>query len=144
MVFRAVASSSSIPSTPTPTPIASNSLLMQPTEKFTKANHIVWHAQLCVAIRRAKLMGYITDQTKAPPSVVPQVGTDGKEIKDDVGKVLMMPNPDFEDWDATDQQVLSYSLGSLSNEVLIQISTYTTSTEAWATIQGVFASRTRA
>jgi hypothetical protein len=92
----------------------------------------------------AQLEDQKTKKSSRRPSTVPQVGADGKEIKDDTWKVLMMPNPDFQDWDATDQQVLSHLLGSLSNEIPIHISTYTTSAEAWATIHGVFASKTRA
>jgi hypothetical protein len=54
----------------------------------------------------------------------------------------MMSNPKLEDWDAADQQVLSYLLGSLSKEILVDVSTCTTVIEAWVAIQGVFASRT--
>jgi hypothetical protein len=89
-------------------------------------------------------MGYLTGQAKPPSSEVPQVGADRKEVKDSAGKVLMMLNPDFEDWDAADQQVMSYLLGSLSKEILIHVSTCTTVTEAWVAIQGVFASRMHA
>jgi hypothetical protein len=53
----------------------------------------------------------------------------------------MMSNPKLEDWDAADQQVLSYLLGSLSKEILVDVSTCTTVIEAWVAIQGVFASR---
>jgi hypothetical protein len=89
-------------------------------------------------------MGYLTGQAKPPSSEVPQVGADRKEVKDSAGKVIMMLNPDFEDWDAADQQVLSYLLGSLSKEILIHVSTCTTVAEAWVAIQGVFASRMHA
>jgi hypothetical protein len=51
----------------------------------------------------------------------------------------MIKNPDFEDWDATDQQVLSYLLGSLSNDILVQVSSCNTATEAFAMIQGMYA-----
>jgi hypothetical protein len=134
-----MASSSSSLTTPT------NSLLTHPvTEKLTKSNHALWHAQVRPAIRGAKLLGFLTGETKAPPATLPKKGTDGKDLKDAHGKIIEEPNPSFDDWDATDQQVLSYLLVSLSKDVLLQVSSCTTAAEAWAEIQGTYASRTRA
>jgi hypothetical protein len=56
----------------------------------------------------------------------------------------MIPNPEYEDWDALDQQVLSYLLGSLSKEILSHVSNCATYVEAWTAIEGVFTSHTRA
>jgi hypothetical protein len=137
MVIRAMVSSSSSLST-------GNPLLTQPTEKLTKMNHSVWYAQVRAVIRGARLMGHLTGESKPPPSQVPQEGANGAQVKDDSGKVLMTPNPEFEDWEAMDQQVLSYLLGSLSKEILIHVSTCDTAAPAWAAIQGIFVSRMRA
>jgi hypothetical protein len=87
-------------------------------------------------------MGHLTGESKSPPSH--RVGANGAQVKDDSGKVLMTPNPEFEDWEAIDQQVPSYLLESLSKEILIHVSTCDTAATAWAAIQGIFASRTRA
>jgi hypothetical protein len=93
-----MASSSSSLTTPT------NSLLTHPvTEKLTKSNHALWHAQVRPAIRGAKLLGFLTGETKAPPATLPKKGTDGKDLKDTHGKIIEEPNPSFDDWDATDQ-----------------------------------------
>jgi hypothetical protein len=125
MVIRAMASSSSTPS---------NHLLTQPTKKLAKTNHALWFAQVRAAIRGAKLLGYLTGDSRAPPATIPKLGADDKEVMDTVGKVIMIKNPDFEDWDAMGQQVLSYLLGLLSKDVLIQVSSYDTVVEAWAMI----------
>jgi hypothetical protein len=125
MIIRAMMSSSSTPSNP---------LLAQPTEKLAKANHALWFAQVRTAIRGAKLLGYLTGDSRAPPAIIPKLGADDKEVMDAAGKVIMIKNLDFEDWDATDQQVLSYLLALLSKDVLVQVSSCNTAAEAWAMI----------
>jgi hypothetical protein len=80
---------------------------MQPSEKLTKTNHTVWYAQVRATLRGAKMMSYLNSDSTLPPTHVPTIGADGKEIKVDE-KVHMVPNPEYEDWDAADQQVLSH------------------------------------
>lgn len=122
-----MASSSSIPLNP---------LLGQPvTEKLSKNNHALWHAQVRAAIRGARLTGYLTGAIKAPPVEIVHKNADGKEEA--------VSNPAREDWEATDQQVLSYLLASVS-DVLTQVATCNTAAEAWKIISDMFASQTRA
>jgi hypothetical protein len=115
---------------------SNNSSLAQPSEKLTKTNNTLWYAQVRATLRGAKMMGYLTGEARPPPTHIPKVDADGKEIKED-GKARMMPNLEFEDWDAADQQVLSYLLGSLSKDILVHVTSCTTSTKACATIEGV-------
>jgi hypothetical protein len=89
-------------------------------------------------------MGYLTGEAKPPPTEIPKIGADGKEIKTAEGKVVMVPNPEHEDWDVMDQQVLSYLVASFSMEILTHVASCATSAQAWAAIQGVFPSQTRA
>jgi hypothetical protein len=117
--------------------------LMQPSEKLTKTNHTVWYAQVRATLRGAKRVSYLNSDSTLPLTHVPTIGADGKEIKVDE-KVHMVPNPEYEDWDAADQQVLSYLLESLSKDILVHVATCTTSAKAWVAIQGVFASQMRA
>jgi hypothetical protein len=117
--------------------ILTNPLLAQPvTEKLTKINHALWHAQVRAVICGARLLGFITGDSKAPPSKIMQ--------KDTIGKKVEVLNLEYEDWEATNQQVLSYLLSSLSKDILTQVSSATTAAEAWKEIQGMFASQTRA
>jgi hypothetical protein len=112
-----------------------NPLLAHPvTEKLNKLNHALWHAQVRAAIRGARLLGFLTAETKAPPANLTQKGADGKDTE----------IPEYEDWEASGQQPLSYLLSSLSKEILIQVSSAKTAAEAWNEIQGMFASQTRA
>jgi hypothetical protein len=79
------------------------------------------------------MMGYLNGDFVPPPTHILEIGIDGKELKID-GKVCMVLNPKFEDWDAADQQVLSYLLGSLSKDILVHIITCTTSAKVWMAI----------
>jgi hypothetical protein len=134
MVIRAMVCSSSTPSNP---------LLAQPTEKLAKTNHALWFAQVCTIIRGAKLLSYLTGDSRAPPATISKLGADDKEVMDATEKVIMIKNLDFKDWDATDHQVLSYLLGLLSKDVLVQVSSCNTAAEAWVMIQGMYVSQTR-
>jgi hypothetical protein len=55
----------------------------------------------------------------------------------------LISNPEYEIWYAKDQQILNYLLSSVSKEVMVQISTCTTSTEVWKAIQDMTASQSR-
>jgi hypothetical protein len=52
-----------------------------------------WYAQVCANLN---------SDSVSPPTHIPEIGVDGKEIKID-RKVCMVPNPKFEDWDVIDQ-----------------------------------------
>ena len=56
----------------------------------------------------------------------------------------MISNPAYQEWFATDQQVLGFLFSSLSREVLTQVAASRTAVEAWRAIEGMFASQTRA
>jgi hypothetical protein len=76
--------------TSSPSSTAENTLLAQSvSEKLTKLNHALWQAQVRATICGARLLGFLTSDSKAPPSKIMQKDTDAKEIE-----VL---NPEHED-----------------------------------------------
>jgi hypothetical protein len=83
-------------------------------------------------MRGARLEGYLTGKAIKPAAEID--GKDGEKIS----------NPAYEDWLASDQQVLSFLLSSVSKEILAQIATKQSAAEAWTVIQTMFASKTRA
>jgi hypothetical protein len=88
-----------------------NSLLGQAvSEKLTKSNHVLWNAQVRATIRGERLIGFLTGDAKAPDEKIKSKGADVHEVE--------VPNPYYENWEATDQQVLSYLLASLSKDIL--------------------------
>jgi hypothetical protein len=105
------------------------------TDKLSKNNHAAWKAQVLAAVRGARLMGHLTGHAAAPPMEVDQKVGD---------KVVKTPNPEYEDWYATDQQVLGFILGSLTKEVLPQVSAKETAAELWEALEVIYASKTRA
>jgi hypothetical protein len=78
--------------------MASSSLstLLRPvSEKLSKNNHALWKAQVCAAVRGARLQGFLTGENKAPVAEIVTIGVDGKEVK--------KSNPTLEEWEATNQ-----------------------------------------
>ena len=79
------------------------------TEKLTKNNHILWRVQILPAIHGARMEGYLTGVTQVPEAEI--------DVKQG-DKTIKGPNLTYEEWVATDQQVLGYLLSSLSREIL--------------------------
>jgi hypothetical protein len=67
------------------------------SEKLSKANHAMWRAQVLTAVRGSRLTGHLTGVTPTPAMEV-ATKVDGKDSK--------VPNLAYDDWFATDQQVL--------------------------------------
>jgi hypothetical protein len=62
-------------------------------------------------------------------------------VNDKLAKLL---NPEYDQWYVMDQQVLGFLIASLSKEILPQVTTKTTTTDAWKEVQSMFSSQTRA
>ncbi|CAO2143618.1 unnamed protein product [Urochloa humidicola] len=105
------------------------------TEKLGKSNHGMWKAQVRTAIRGACLQHHLSSDAKVPDTEI-VIQVDGKDLK--------KPNPAHEQWEAEDQQVLSYLLSSISKDVLTQVVSSETAAQAWKTIESMFASQSRA
>ena len=101
------------------------------TEKLAKNNYALWKLQVLPAVHGAQLTGYLDGKTVTPP-----VQIDGKE-----GKQL---NPEYTEWVTKDQNLLSYLLSTLSRDALSAVSTCVTAAQVWSTLEGIYASQTRA
>jgi hypothetical protein len=112
------------------------SMLTRPvSEKLSKQNQATWKAQVVATMHGARLEGYLTSKI-----IKPTVELDAKDGE----KEIKITNPDYEDWLAADQQVLSFLLTSVSKDVLIQIAAKKTAVDAWQTTEAMFSSQTRA
>jgi hypothetical protein len=111
-------------------------VILQPiSEKLGKSSHATWHTQVFTTLRGARLEGYVTGKKKAP--------TD--EIEDKVdGQKIMVPNSEYEDWLAADQQVFNFLLASVSKEILVRIAMAKPVAGAWTKLEEHFTSQTRA
>jgi hypothetical protein len=111
-------------------------VVQQPTtKKLGKNNHTTWRVQVLATLRGACLDGYITGKKKALAIELEEKQGDQK---------VMVANAEYEYWLASDQQVFSFILASVSKEILAQIATATTAAQAWEKLEEQFTSQTRA
>ncbi|XP_071681765.1 uncharacterized protein [Lolium perenne] len=105
------------------------------SERLTRSNHLIWQSQILPPIRGARLMSFLDSKTE-PPAETITVEKDGKTTKE--------PNPAYDAWVATDQQVLTFLLGSLTPNILVSVIGMDTAAEVWGAIKAMFASQSRA
>ena len=112
------------------------SFLPPVTEKLTRGNFGMWHAQVSNTLKGARLAKHIRVGAAPPDAfVAPNTPTDA-----DGKKAAPVPNPEYEEWIANDSQVLSYLFSSLSKEIFSQVSSATSAAALWAAIQELHAS----
>ncbi|KAK1629604.1 hypothetical protein QYE76_003919 [Lolium multiflorum] len=104
------------------------------SEKLTRSNYLLWQSQVLPPIRGARLTSFIDTKTDAPPETI-TVEKDGKPSQE--------ANPAYDAWVATDQQVLSFLLNTLSPDILISVIGMETATDVWSAIKSMFASQSR-
>ena len=91
-------------STPSPT------IGAPPATKLTRENFLYWQAQVLPTLRGARVMGLLEGTDLAPPEKL--------QVEDENKKPVTISNPAYETWIARDQQVVSYLVNSLSEDVL--------------------------
>ncbi|XP_048600004.1 uncharacterized protein LOC106352005 [Brassica napus] len=92
------------------------------TIKLSDSNYLLWKTQMESLLRSQKLLGFATGQILPPPEQVTTV----------VNNVpVQTPNPRFEEWTCTDQLVISWIYGTLTEEVLGTVHCLTTFHDVW-------------
>ncbi|KAK1662963.1 hypothetical protein QYE76_051122 [Lolium multiflorum] len=104
------------------------------SEKLTRSNYLLWQSQVLPPIRGARLTSFLDTKTDAPPETI-TVEKDGKPSQE--------ANPAYDAWVATDQQVLSFLLNTLSPDILISVIGMETAADVWSAIKSMFASQSR-
>jgi hypothetical protein len=115
------------------TTIVPSAFSMQISEKLTKSNYLLWHAQVMSAIRIAELEGFLTDAEKAPSKIITS--------KDHKGQVVEEHNPAYSQWVARDQVVLGYLLSSLTRETLVTVTMCTHAADVWSEMSNLYSSQ---
>ena len=88
------------------------------TIRLTRDNFLLWKTQAAPALRAVHLYGYVDGTTAAPPATLTEgTGADAKEV----------PNPEYLRWYQQDQLVLIALLGSMSEDLVGQLTRVTTS-----------------
>jgi hypothetical protein len=95
----------------------------------------MWRAQILVAARGSHFVGHLTGDIPTPATKV-----DGKDV---FVKDVKVPNLTFDEWFARDQQFMCFIFGSLTREVMSQVTAKEMKTELWSAIEAMFLSQNR-
>ena len=99
-----------------------------PTEKLARGNYLLWKAQVISALRGAQVTGLGSDA--APLKTVEVAKADKTTSRE--------PNPLYGRWLSKDQQVLSYLLNSLTQEILAQVIGKDITFDLWIALTTLF------
>jgi hypothetical protein len=79
------------------------------SEKQIGGNFLIWKTRVLPPTRGAQLTGYLDGTVPEPEKEV--------DVKDNDGKDVKIPNPEYARWITQDQTVLGYLLGNMTREV---------------------------
>ncbi|KAK1629908.1 hypothetical protein QYE76_004223 [Lolium multiflorum] len=99
------------------------------SEKLTGENFLIWKTQVLPPIRGAQLTGYLDGTVPEPEKEVAAKDNDGKDVN--------IPNPEYARWIAQDQTVLGY-LWNMTREVPVQVAGLSSSVEVWTAVKEMF------
>jgi uncharacterized membrane protein YgcG len=105
------------------------------TIRLTRENFLLWKTQAVPALHAAHLFGYVDGSIAAPPPTLTEgTGDAARQIA----------NPAYLSWYQQDQLVLIALLGSMSEDIVGQMTQLTTSAAVWAALQAMFGAQNRA
>lgn len=87
--------------------------------------YLMWKSQLTIALRGHNLLGYIDGSLKSPPPF----------LLDPSGNPTDISNPQYDEWQRTDSNVLSCILATLSNSVLSHVVGLSSAREVWLALE---------
>ncbi|XBI11140.1 hypothetical protein VPH35_138255 [Triticum aestivum] len=105
------------------------------TLRLTRDNFLLWKTQAVPALASNGLFGYVAGTEEAPPQTLIE-GTGDVAVE--------VANPEFLRWFQKDQLVMIVLLGSMTEDILGQMTQLTTSAQVWTTLHELFASQNRA
>jgi len=100
--------------------------------KLDRENYPLWKSLVLPIIRGCRLDGYMLGTKECPEQFITSSETSGKKI-----------NPEFEDWQAHDQQILGWLLNSMTTGMATQLLHCETSKQLWEEAQGLAGAHTR-
>jgi hypothetical protein len=96
---------------------------------------MLWKAQVLPPTRAAQMEGLLTGVEAMPAQTIVVKFGDTTSAQ---------PNPEYARWVSRNQVVLGYLFSSLTREVFMGVTTLTSSADVWHTLDGMYATRTRA
>ncbi|KAK4253452.1 hypothetical protein QN277_010122 [Acacia crassicarpa] len=109
-----------------------NSLNQTGSIKLDRSNFLLWKSLVLPALRGHRVDGYVLGTKICPPQYIPNEPATNASI-----------NPDFEDWIATDQIILSWLLSTMTVGIASQILHCTSSCELWKAVTDLMSAHSR-
>ena len=106
-----------------------------PTEKLARGNYLLWKAQVMPALRGAQVTGLLDGSDATPPKTT--------EVTKADKTTAIEPNPLYGPWLSKDQQVLSYLLNSLTQEILAQVIGKDSTFDLWTALTTIFTAQSQ-
>ena len=105
--------------------------------KLTPDNYPLWKTQLLHYFRGQDLFGYLDGTLTCPPKIL-------TSSNPATNTVIQIPNPAHHQWLRQDSLILSTLMSSMTENVLAQIVSYSTSHQVWQALATIFSSQSRA
>ena len=105
--------------------------------KVSSSNYPVWKAQTLPYFRGHGVFGYLDGTIPIPPQEI-------DSLHPNTGAGIKIPNPQYAQWLCQDSLILATLNASLTEDVLTQIISYSTSRDVWLALERNFSSLSRA
>ncbi|KAK1697891.1 hypothetical protein QYE76_014588 [Lolium multiflorum] len=106
-----------------------------PAIKLTRENFLSCQAQALPTLRGARVMGLLEGSDVAPPEML--------DAEDANKKKISVPNPAYDTWITRDQQVFSYLMNSLSEDILSTVYGLVHAAEVWSSLHALYSSQSK-
>ncbi|KAL6650072.1 hypothetical protein ACP70R_014296 [Stipagrostis hirtigluma subsp. patula] len=105
------------------------------TVRLSRDNFFLWKAQATPVLRAQQLFGFVDGSVEAPSKLITEGTGDAAR---------QVPNPAYLRWFTQDQLVLSALVSSMNEDMLGQMTQYTTARDVWTALHAMFSAQNRA
>ena len=105
--------------------------------KLDRTNYTLWKTMVSTIIRGHRLDGYINGLKPAPPEFVPATGDEGPGFG-------VSANPAYEQWIISDQLLMGWLYGSMSESIATEVTGCTSARTLWLALENLFGAHSKA
>ncbi|KAK1629044.1 hypothetical protein QYE76_003359 [Lolium multiflorum] len=106
-----------------------------PAIKLTRDNFLSWQTQALPTLRGARVMGLLDGSDCCPAEFL--------DAEDSEKKPMKGPNPAYDTWVMRDQQVVSYLVNSLAEDVLPHVFGLSIAATVWRALNNLYAAQSK-
>ncbi|KAK1620266.1 hypothetical protein QYE76_025783 [Lolium multiflorum] len=106
-----------------------------PAMKLTRENFLYWQTQVLPTLRGARVMGLLEGTDAAPSETL--------EVEDENKKKISVSNPAYDTWVTKDQQVVSFLVNSLSEDVLPHVFGLHHAVDVWRALHNMYSTQSK-